>query len=478
MLEIPVIRWGKKYESMEKSEVVHFETGEPMALVHQANGGLVKVDMRKAQAARDRLREIPIDDLIAICEKAGDLYLNAELPMGNGTQTPEEFCKIQSATTGLPEHMCASNMKKNAFVLSNMRDILDSMTRGLPFDVLTKGYGEEDRGVTLSYQAYSPVLGAVLPSNSPGVHTLWLPVIALQVGLVLKPGSSEIWTPFRIYEAFVAAGLPAEVFSIYPGPTDVGAAILDTCKRSMIFGGQQTIDLYAHNPNVQPHGPGFSKILLGDDKVDDWEKYVDLMADSIFANGGRSCINASGVWVSRHGKEIADAIAKKLGPVAPLPATDPKSALAASTLEGAAQAMNSAIEDGLASGETIDATAPYRDGDRLVEQERYSHLRPTVVYCPSPDAPLAKTEYMFPFASVVECPQDKMIKEMGTTLICTAITEDEKWSQQLLDATNIDRLNIGEVKTMAINWLQPHEGNLIEFLFRNRAYQTSPPAAH
>jgi hypothetical protein len=25
----------------------------------------------------------------------------------------------------------------------------------------------------------------VLPSNSPGVHTLWMPVIPLQVGLVL-----------------------------------------------------------------------------------------------------------------------------------------------------------------------------------------------------------------------------------------------------------------------------------------------------
>ena len=42
-------------------------------------------------------------------------------------------------------------------------------------------------------QAQTPVLGAVLPSNSPGVHTLWLPAIPLQIGLVLKPGSQEIW---------------------------------------------------------------------------------------------------------------------------------------------------------------------------------------------------------------------------------------------------------------------------------------------
>ena len=46
-------------------EVVHFSTGEPIAEVSRANGGLIGRDMRKAQRARDVLREIPIDDLIA-----------------------------------------------------------------------------------------------------------------------------------------------------------------------------------------------------------------------------------------------------------------------------------------------------------------------------------------------------------------------------------------------------------------------------
>ena len=36
MLDIPIIRWGKPYESMEKADVVHFETGEVMAQMHQA----------------------------------------------------------------------------------------------------------------------------------------------------------------------------------------------------------------------------------------------------------------------------------------------------------------------------------------------------------------------------------------------------------------------------------------------------------
>ena len=173
--------------------------------------------MRKAQRARDVLREIPIDELIARVGEAGELYVNATLPMGDGTQTPDEFVRAQSASTGLPEHMCRANMKKNAFVLAEMGSILDvADARARPSTSCRRGYGEE-RGVPVSYQAQSPVLGLVLPSNSPGVHTLWLPVIPLQIGLVLKPGPQEPWTPYRMAEAFFQAGVPREAIAIYPG---------------------------------------------------------------------------------------------------------------------------------------------------------------------------------------------------------------------------------------------------------------------
>jgi hypothetical protein len=71
----------------------------------------------------------------------------------------------------------------------------------------------------------------------------------------------------------------------------------------------------------------------------------------------------------------------------------------------------------------------------------------------------------------VECPQEKMIPSMGSTLVCSAITGDESFRRQLRDSTGIDRLNLGPVPTIRLNWLQPHEGNIIEFLYRNRAYQ-------
>jgi acyl-CoA reductase-like NAD-dependent aldehyde dehydrogenase len=337
----------------------------------------------------------------------------------------------------------------------------------------------ESRGVMMSYQANTPVLGMVLPSNSPGVHTLWMPVIPLQIGLVLKPGPQEPWTPYRMAEAFFQAGVPRETISIYPGGADVGAAVISGCNRTMIFGGLPTVERYHGNPRVQAHGPGFSKIIFGDDEVDNWEKYLDLMVDSVLINSGRSCISCSGIWASRHGKEIAEAIAKRIGPVAPLPMTDPKAALAAFTVPGVAEGISNQIDDGIkATPGVTEVTEKYRGGPRLVKQERCDYLRPTVLHCTGPDSEIAKAEYMFPFVTVVDCPQNKMLSSMGQTLVCTAITKDPKFSQELVDATFIDRLNIGPIKTIALNWLQPHEGNIIDFLFRARAFQNSPPPAH
>jgi acyl-CoA reductase-like NAD-dependent aldehyde dehydrogenase len=457
---------------MEVDTVVHFQSGEPIATVSRANGGLIHRDMRKAARARDALRAIPIDELIARAATAGDLYMTATLPMGDGTQSPDEFVRAQSASTGIPERLCRANMAKNQFVLREMRSILSSLTRNLPLDVLSTGYGDE-RGVPISYQAESPVLGLVLPSNSPGVHTLWLPIIPLQIGLVLKPGPQEPWTPFRMAEAFFQAGIPREAISIYPGEADVGAAVLDACGRSLIFGGQPTVDRYRGNPKVQAHGPGFSKILLGDDEVDRWEQHLDLMIESVFANSGRGCINCSGIWASRHTREIAEALAQRLAAVQALPPDHPEASLAAFTVPGTAEAIANAIDADLKVPGVTDVTATYRPGPRLVREGRAEYLLPTVVHCASPDAAIARKEYMFPFVTVVECAEAQMIEAIGPTLVCTALTRKPELRRRLLDATHIDRLNLGPVPTIRLNWLQPHEGNIVEFLYRARAFQTA-----
>ena len=471
-LRIPVLRRGKPYWSLEEEEVLHFITGKPVAKVSQGNTGLLTRDIRHAARAREALLEVPVKDLVEMMKKAADLYLEATLPVGDGEQSPEDFALQQSATTGLPEHMCAGNMKKNHFVLSNMDRILDCLTRGLDPNILSRGYGVEERGVTVSYQAQTPVLGAVLPSNSPGVHTLWLPVIPMQVGLILKPGPQEPWTPYRMAAAFQQAGIPGEAMSIYPGGAAMGAEVVNRVHRTMIFGGTPTVERYRGDPSVQAHGPGFSKVLLGEDKVDEWEKYIDLIANSVYLNSGRGCINCSGVWAPRHTKEIAQALAERLGPIEARPPEDPEAALAAFTIPGAAKAIWQSIASQVHEDGVEELTSAF--GPRFVEMERCGYVRPVVIHCDSPERKLANTEYMFPFVSVVECPQEEMLARIGPTLVASAITEDASFEQDLIAATHIDRLNIGPLPTIQLDWLQPHEGNIVEFLFRARAFQTPP----
>ena len=472
MVNLPILRWGQPYESLELDTVLHFISGEPLAKVSQANPGLLAKDLRRAARARQVLTEIPGRELIGLMKKAADLYRDGDLPMGDNHQTPTDFAHQQSASTGLPEHMCKANMSKNHFVLSNMDRILDCLTRGLDLEILTRGHGTESRGVTVSYQAQTPVLGMVLPSNSPGVHTLWLPVIPMQIGLVLKPGPQEPWTPYRMAAAFFAAGVPPEAIGVYPGGGEMGAEVVQRCDRTMIFGSTETVKRYEGNNRVQAHGPGFSKILLGDDVVDQWEKYLDLMVDSVFLNSGRGCINCSGIWASRHTKEIASALAERLGPINAKPPEDPTAGLAAFTVAGQGQAVHASILEKLKEGGVQDMTAKF--GSRLVEKERCSYLRPWVIHCDSPDPAIANTEYMFPYVTVVRCPQAEMIGRIGQTLVASAITHDAGWRRELTEARNIDRLNLGPIPTIKLDWLQPHEGNIVDFLFRARALQVAP----
>ena len=469
MLNLPILRWGQPYTSLDQDTVVHFLTGETLARVSQSNAGLVGRDMKQAWRAREALIEIPIPELIGMMRKAADFFLNGVLPMGDGEQTPEDFARQQSASTGLPERMCKANMEKNHFVLSNIDKILDALTRRLDSSILTRGYGWESGGVTVSYQVQAPAVGLVLPSNSPGVHTLWLPVIPMQVGLVLKPGPQEPWTPYRTAAAFFQAGVPREAISIYPGGGDIGAEVVQRTTRCLIFGGTATVERYKGDPRIQVHGPGFSKILLGDDVVDHWEDYFDLMVDSVFRNSGRGCINCSSIWASRHTREIAAALAERLGPVEPKPPEDPESSLAAFTVPGAASAIWNTIRGQLQEPGVEDLTAQF--GPRLVERERCGYLRPMVIHCDSPDQELANTEFMFPFASVVRCQQEQMLGRIGSTLVCSAITQEKDWQRKLIDAPQIDRLNLGPIPSTKLDWFQPHEGNIVQFLFRPRSFQ-------
>jgi hypothetical protein len=178
---LPALRKGRPYESLDKAQVKDHKSGEVCAEISQVNAGIVRKDLAKIGEARAALKKFTVEQLIEITAKAGELFLNGTLPLGDKghTQTPQEYIATLSRTSGLPHVMVKRNMAKLHFALTNMKMILNGLTRGLDLSVIDRGFGTQS-GCPVSYFPTTKSLGLVMPSNSPAVNSLWLPAIALE----------------------------------------------------------------------------------------------------------------------------------------------------------------------------------------------------------------------------------------------------------------------------------------------------------
>src|SRR5262245_51264892 len=412
MLHLPILRWGRPYRSVTTVVTPHFRTREPFVEMSQANVGLISRDLLQQAEARERLLAIPAVELVAMARRAAGHFLHDTLaldPESGSTQTPQQYVEQVTATTGMPWSNVRRNMAKVHGVLSKVDEVLSGLTRGIDLSVLDGGIGQT-RGQMLSFVPRTDALGVVLPSNSPGVHSLWAPATVLKMPLVLKPGSAEPWTPLRIIQAWIKAGAPADVFAYYPTDHAGGNEILRRCGRGMVFGDVGSTKRWKSDPRVEVHGPGYSKIVIGPDLADDWESYLDVMVESIANNGGRSCVNVSGVWVTKHADRIAEALAERLARVVPRSAEDPDAVLAPFADPSVAERISATIDQELqaadeAASDTArrarDVSAAHRGLDRVVSAHGGTYLLPTVIRCDARH-PLANREYLFPFTSVVE----------------------------------------------------------------------------
>lgn len=470
--QLPAIRLGRPYTSLDKAPVKDCRTGQTVAEISQVNSGIIRKDLARVNQSRAALKQLSSHSLLEICSRAANAFLNETLPLGDPghTQSPAQYLETLSSTSGLPNVMVRRNMEKIAQALTNMKQVLAGLTRGMDLEILDKGFGEHARS-RISFYAVSQCLGLVMPSNSPAVNSLWLPAIALKIPVIIKPGSGEPWTPYRLIQAFISAGCPASAFGFYPTDREGSGEVIRSCGRALVFGDQTTTAQYANNPSIQVHGPGYSKILIGEDEIERWPEFIDLIASSIAENGGRSCINASAVVVPRYSAEIAEALARKLGPIAPLPAPDPEARLSAFANPAMAEGIDARIEEGLRTPGAIDVTAKYRNGPRKTSLDGATYVRPSIIHCESFAHPLANREFLCPYASVIEVPQAEMLNQIGPSLVVTAITKDPEFREALLESPLIDRLNLGPLSTMRISWDQPHEGNLFEFLYKRRSLE-------
>ena len=278
-------------------------TGEPIAQVSRANGGLVQRDMRKAQRARDALRDDPDrrSDRAGRARPASSTR-TPTLPLGDGTQTPDEFVRAQSAThRPARAHVPRQHEEERLRARQHATTSSTSLTRGLDprraVPRLRRGARRADQLPGAEPGARAWCCRRTRPActrcgcRSSRCRSAWCSSPARR-----SRGRRTAWP-----QAFFEAGIPREAISIYPGGPTSARPCSTAARRSLIFGG--TADGRA--VPGQPARAGARPRLLARSssattRSTSWEKYLDLMVDSVFINSGRGCINCSGIWAAAH----------------------------------------------------------------------------------------------------------------------------------------------------------------------------------
>ena len=362
MLHVPLLRRGRPYRSLDVARAPHHATGQPFAEISQANVGLIRRDLLAKDAMRASLLQFSTADLIAMTRAAAPIFLNDTLPMGDAMHGPDDYVRHVSATTGMPFAMVRRTMERVASVMQNVGDILRGLTRGLDLSRagsrLWRGAGSGDE----------------LLSQDPGARHRPAQQLA---GRAWTLGTGD-----RVEDAARAAARQrgaVDAVPHHPGadegrrarrrvsrtlPSDHAGAgeIVRRCGRSMFFGDVGAVGAFAGDPRIELHGPGYSKVVFGADRAPRWAESLDLMVKSIADNGGRSCVNASGVWTPSHGRELAEGLAARLAEIVPRAEDDPLASIAPFVDRRVAARINEQIEAGLLEPGAEDVSARHRSG--------------------------------------------------------------------------------------------------------------------
>ena len=469
-IQIPALCFGDTYYSLSNSPIIDLGTSQPIGQLGLVLENRIAADCLqrgRLEVAFQKLRSIPVRQRIAMCVKAADIFANDVLDGGGVNQSLQDYIEILCRVSGLSWRLAKANTNRLCAALQRTEEVLKGLTCGLPLEILDTGYGEQ-HGAKVRITPRAKALGCLMPNNSPGVNVTWISCLGFGIPVLIRPGSAEPFTPYRLIQSFIKAGFPREVFGYYPCDHSAANRIPDLTKAAIVFGSDDTVRRWAGNPLIELHGSGFSKLIIGEDRIENWRELLPELVENVATNSGRSCYTVSRINVPKYGDEIAEALAAELAKLVPKPVDDPEALLSAMAMPDRAKLVDASIDESLKVPGAVDVSARHRTGKRLVQFEGRTYLLPTVIRCETSQHPLANEEFLFPFVAVVESSNDQAFQELGPTLSLAVYTDDEALKLRARQSSvNLVSVNVG---TSCLDRTQPHEGNLFHLLYHRSSY--------
>jgi acyl-CoA reductase-like NAD-dependent aldehyde dehydrogenase len=382
----------------------------------------------------------------------------------------ETYVGLASRISGLPIAITRAGARGVADAVASA---VDAVRPARPVGAAIDWREERTRNGSAVWTRRGEVFAVHAAGNGPGVHGLWPQALALGYRVAVRPSRREPLTAHRLVNALRQAGFRAED-AVYL-PTDHGGAdeIIRSADIAMVYGGQDVVAKYAHDPAVVVNGPGRAKILITADR--DWRDYIDIIVDSIANLGGMACVNTTAVLYEGDPVPLARAVAERLAAIEPLPTEDERAILPTQSVDKArALARHLAAK---AAG-----TTPLLGADQIVaavgrNSGGCAALRPAVHLMAEPgsDELIEKLNTELPFPCVWVSPWSRDSPSQGMeplrhSLVLTAITGDENLIDDLLAEPTITNVYCGRHPTCYGAPHIPHDGFLADVLMRNKGF--------
>ena len=394
-----------------------------------------------------------------ILETASSLFADGEV----AGQSAYEYQHVVSRVSGLGIREVGA---ATARIADAARNAYAHAQFGRPIGAVDDEYDERCERGTGFWGRKGDVFSVLAAGNHPAVHTGWLQALALGYRVAVRPSRREPFTPSRLVQALLQAGMPKGQVALLP--TGYGGAdeIIRLTDLAMVYGGHNVADKYS-GPNVLIRGPGRAKLLIS--RPHEWKDLLDVMVESVVKGGGVGCTNATCILVEGDRDEalyVACALAERLRSFRPYIPEDPQSVLPVRPI-AEARSLEAALR------ESAEAVTTILGADGIVADigDGSAALLPAVFLLDNAgQAQSVAIEMPFPCVWIGPWNRADGIAPLRDSVHLTLITDDQDLVEASLNDPSIRSTFVGKVPTTFADPSVPHEGFVSEFLMQPKGY--------
>jgi len=433
-------------------EIIKDTAGVPVA----ESSVVPRLFVNRSIDAQRKLPPLPAAQREAALTRAADVFVSSTIAGLDFDNYVELTCRV----SGLP--MAAARAGAHT-VAESLTTACDAVNPARPSGASPDWRELSTQAGGAVWTRRGEVLAVHAPGNAPGVHALWPQALTLGYRVAVRPSRREPFTAHRLIHALRQTGFRAADALYLPTDHTVADAVIQAADLAMVYGGQDVVDRYAHDPRVLTNGPGRTKILITAEC--DWREYLDVIVDSIANLGGMACVNATAVLYEGDAAPLAHAIAERLSTIAPLPNTDERAVLPTTSIDAAR-----ALADHLAAKAVGTVAILGADGVVADLGGGFAALRPALHLLPGPDPAKLNVELPFPCVWVSPWARADGVAPLRNSLVLGVITSDDALVDELVHEPTVTNVYRGHHATHFSAPHIPHEGFLADFLMRNKGF--------